>query len=193
MSDRDFEVRARAEGWVKSNELLRNFSDNDLRLAGLTRVTRRQHNLHGTPRVGQVFWVDFPADAYAPEFENEHPGVVVRAARNMADSCIIVPLTHRAATANIHAYKLSQNPNPNDALDAWAICDHLYTVSLGRLRRFQRRGKDYDARLVDSDKQAIFSKIQRSLPMVFSTSSPSLPATPPAKPKSPTTLSLKKP
>jgi hypothetical protein len=60
MSDSDFEVRARAEGWVKSNELLRNFSDNDLRLAGLTRVTRRQHNLHGTPRVGQVSGSIFP-------------------------------------------------------------------------------------------------------------------------------------
>jgi hypothetical protein len=39
----EFEELAKAAGWIKR--------------------TRKQHSLHGTPRVGQVFWVDFPADA----------------------------------------------------------------------------------------------------------------------------------
>jgi uncharacterized protein YifN (PemK superfamily) len=166
----NFEDRAEQEGWI--------------------RRTRKQHNLHGTPRVGQVFWVVFPADAYAPEFEGEHPGVVVRAAQSMSDTCIVVPLTHRPAVTNIHAHKLVKNPNPDDSDDGWAICNHLYTVSLGRLRRFQRRGHFQDIYLSTPDQQAIFTCVQRALHVVFAAEAPVMP--PPAQPKArgPKTLSL---
>ncbi len=167
----DFEDVAEQNGWI--------------------RRTRKQHNLHGTPRVGQVFWVDFPADAYAPEFEGEHPGVVVRAAKSMSDTCIVVPLTHRPALSNPHAHKLVKNPNPDDVYEGWAICNHLYTVSLGRLRRFQRHGHFRDIYLSIPDQQAIFTGIQRALHVVFSAPAPVMPPPAQPKPRGPRTLSLK--
>ena len=73
---------------------LRPFTQRQINEAGWVRRGRREHNLHGTPRVGQVFWVDFPKDHFHPEFEGEHPAVIVRAANNMQSSCIVVPVTH---------------------------------------------------------------------------------------------------
>jgi uncharacterized protein YifN (PemK superfamily) len=167
------------------------FDEPALRAAGWIKRTRKQHNLHGTPRVGQVFWVDFPADAYAPEFEKEHPGVVVRAAQSMSDTCIVDPLTHSPAVKNIHAYRLGKNPNPDDREDAWAICNHLYTVSLGRLRRFQRRGHFKDIYLSIADQKEIFSNVQRALHTVFAAETPIIPPPAQAKHRGPRTLSVK--
>jgi uncharacterized protein YifN (PemK superfamily) len=98
--------------------------------------------------VGQVYWVDFPTDAYAPEFEEMHPGVIIRAARSMAAHCIVVPLTHRAQPDNPHAHQLAKNPRPGDTAPAWAVCDHIYTVALGRLRAItNQHGKPVNPRL----------------------------------------------
>lgn len=46
--------------------------------AGYVPLSRRVGRLQSRPRVGQMYWVDFPHDAYAPEFEREHPGIIVR-------------------------------------------------------------------------------------------------------------------
>lgn len=167
----EFEKQALAKGWIQR--------------------TNRQHSLRSTPRVGQVFWVDFPADAYAPEFEKEHPGIVIRAPQSMSDTCIVVPMTHRSAENNPHAHKLIRNPNSNDSEDAWAICDHLYTVSLGRLRRFEYRGFPKDLWIGDQDKQEIFTKIQRVLHVVFSSPPPVFVPSAQARPKGPNTLTIK--
>src|SRR3546814_9470875 len=40
-----------------------------------------------------MYWVDFPHDAYVPEFVNEHPGIIIRAANSLSDTCIILPVT----------------------------------------------------------------------------------------------------
>jgi uncharacterized protein YifN (PemK superfamily) len=167
----DFEQKALAAGWIQR--------------------TKRQHTLRSTPRVGQVFWVDFPSDSYAPEFEKEHPGIIIRAPQSMSGTCIVVPMTHRSAENNPHAHKLIKNPNSNDFEDAWAICDHLYTVSLGRLRRFEYRGFPRDLWIDEQDKQEIFTKIQRVLHVVFTAPEPFM--APPAKtaPRGPNTLSIK--
>jgi uncharacterized protein YifN (PemK superfamily) len=160
--------------------------------AGRIKRTRRQHSLHSTPRVCQVFWVDFPADAYSPEFEHEHPGVVIKAAQSMSDTCMVVPMTHRPDAANPHAHLLAKNPNPDDPEEAWVICNHVYTVALGRLRRFQRRGHFRDIYLSIEDQEAIFTKIQKVLHAVFSAPIPNIPPPAQARPRGPKTLSIKK-
>jgi uncharacterized protein YifN (PemK superfamily) len=187
----EFEKRAIVEGWIKREDAIRYVTSDDLAVRGWIQRTRRQHSLHGTPRVGQVFWIDFPSDAYAPEFENEHPGIIVRAAQSMSDTTIIIPMTHRPAENNPHAHKLTKNPNRDDPDDAWAICNHLYTVSLGRLRRLKRRGYDQDIRIAEEDKKEIFTKIQRALHVVFASPQPLM--APPAQPRpvGPNTLSIK--
>jgi uncharacterized protein YifN (PemK superfamily) len=99
----------------------------------------------------------------------------------MSDTCMVVPLTHRPAVNNPHAHLLAKNPNPDDREDAWVICNHIYTVALGRLRRFQRRGNFRDIYLSVEDQEVVFTKIQRVLHTVFSAPSPIIP--PPAQPK----------
>ena len=187
----EFEQQAVASGWIKRDDAIRYVSSDDLAARGWIQRTRRQHSLHGTPRVGQVFWVDFPSDAYAPEFEREHPGIVVRAAQSMKETCIIVPLTHRPAENNPHAHKLIKNPNRDDPEDAWAICNHLYTVSLGRLRRLKQRGYDRDIWIADEDKKEIFTKIQRVLHVVFAAPQPVMAPSAQPRPLGPKTLRIK--
>lgn len=166
--------------------------DDEIRKSGWVKRTRREHSLRSTPRVGQVYWVDFPADAYSPEFVNEHPGVIVRAANNMSDVCIVVPITHSDGAKNPHAHRLARNPDPLDNRDSWVVCNHLYTVALGRLRRFEKRGYERDVRLDHTDLEQIFTNIQRVLAQVFSGPKPFVP--PPARPRQrgPNTLSLEK-
>lgn len=166
-------------------------TDEELKNAGWIRRSRRPHNLHSTPRVGQVYWVDFPTDAYSPEFEEMHPGVIIRAARTFADHCIVIPLTHREQRNNPHAYKLMKNPRPDDSAASWAVCDHIYTIALGPLRPItNRHGKPLNPRV---DLTAIFTRIQGVLAAVF-TAPPPPPLPPPAQPRplGPRTLTLKK-
>ena len=113
----------RTQGWVRASAPHGSTDAAALQAAGWVRQGRRQHTLHGTPRVGQVFWVDFPHDAYAPEFVGEHPGMIIRAANRMSAPVVLVPLTHRLAIDNPHAHKLGTNPDRNDPRDAFAICN----------------------------------------------------------------------
>jgi uncharacterized protein YifN (PemK superfamily) len=143
-----------------------------LEAAGWVRRSRRDRLIQSTPRIGQCFWVDFPHDAYAPEFVDEHPCVVVRAARRLHDTCIIVPLTSRPQAAEKHVHKLSKNPNPvghSQEIVAFAICDHLYTVNLARLRPIKdKTGRPIYPKVEDGDLAAIFGAIRAVLPHIFS-------------------------
>src|SRR3546814_5252114 len=65
--------------------------------AGYIPISRRERRIQSRPRVGQMYWVDFPHDAYVPEFVNEHPGIIIRAANSLSDTCIILPVTSRSA------------------------------------------------------------------------------------------------
>src|SRR3546814_10885622 len=84
-----------------------------------------------------MYWVDFPHDAYVPEFVNEHPGIIIRAANSLSDTCIILPVTSAQQKAGTHFHQLSKNPNPKGQAEgriAYVVCDHLYTVNINRLR-----------------------------------------------------------
>ena len=63
-------------------------SDAALEAAGWVKRHDCSPKIGSTARVGQYFWVDFPRDAFAPEFVGEHPALVVRAARKLHDTCI---------------------------------------------------------------------------------------------------------
>lgn len=84
-------------------------SDDEIRAAGWVRISRRDRLITSTPRVGQYFWIDFPHDAYPPEFVGEHPGIVVRAARQIHDTCIVVPLTSTPQVEAKHTHQLTQS------------------------------------------------------------------------------------
>ena len=80
--------------------------------AGYVPISRRERRIVSRPRMGQMYWIDFPHDAYAPEFVKEHPGIVIRAANSLHDTCIILPVTSAQQKAGTNFHQLSRNPNP---------------------------------------------------------------------------------
>jgi uncharacterized protein YifN (PemK superfamily) len=133
---------------------------------GWLRPSRRKPLINSTPRRGQYFWIDFPHDAYPPEFDYEHPGIVVRPARHLTDTCIIVPVTSSPPRPDApHIHKLGANPNPSDPhKDVWAVCDHLYTVHAARLRPCRDRyERNIYPRVGTADLTSIYLKIKGSI------------------------------
>lgn len=147
-------------------------SDDELLKAGWVKRSRRDRLIQSVPRIGQAFWIDFPHDAYAPEFVGEHPGVVVRAARRLHDTCVVVPLTSCEQDDEKHTHKLKTNPNPvgrKKGIVAYAVCNHLYTVHLARLRPVVERGRNLYPKVQKEDLDAIIAKIRVAMPHVFVT------------------------
>lgn len=138
---------------------------------GLIKPSRRELRINSAPRVGQYFWVDFPHDAYAPEFVGEHPGIVVRAARYLKDTCVIVPVTSSPQAEAKHTHRLKKNPNPNYRdREVWAVCTHLYTIHNARLRPVtDGRRRPVFVKVPEDDMQAIYACIRHALPNIFPT------------------------
>lgn len=137
---------------------------------GLIKPSRRNMIIKSAPRVGQYFWIDFPHDAYSPEFVGEHPGIVVRSAKAIHDTCIVVPITSTEQTPSRHVHLLEKNPNPDrPELRVWAVCNHLYTVHNARLRPvWNGRAGRYDhIRVGQLDMDAVFACIRSALHHIF--------------------------
>ncbi|MBU4197430.1 MAG: type II toxin-antitoxin system PemK/MazF family toxin [Alphaproteobacteria bacterium] len=90
-------------------------------------------SLKSGTRVGEVYWCDFSHTNLIPEFDSEHLVMVIKSAR-LTDVSLVIPLTKRDQSSNQHGYKLKHNPNEQTADESWAVCDHIYAVSSGRLR-----------------------------------------------------------
>lgn len=172
--------------------------------AGYIPISRRERRIQSRPRVGQMYWVDFPHDAYVPEFVNEHPGIVIRAANSLHDTCIILPVTSAQQKAGTHFHQLSKNPNPKghaEGRTAYVVCDHLYTVHVNRLRAvLSLKGYPIFPKVEPHDMVAIFGIVEKVLALASAAShtaaagtaaATAAPAAPP-KPLGPNTLTLKK-
>jgi uncharacterized protein YifN (PemK superfamily) len=136
---------------------------------GLIKPSRRELRINSAPRVGQYFWVDFPHDAHVPEFVGEHPGIVVRAAHRLKDTCVIVPVTSSPQSENKHIHRLKRNPNPKYRdREVWAICDHLYTIHNARLRPVtDSRRHPVFPRVDKDDMEEIYDCIRHAFPNIF--------------------------
>jgi uncharacterized protein YifN (PemK superfamily) len=173
--------------------------------AGYIPISRRERRIQSRPRIGQMYWVDFPHDAYVPEFVNEHPGIVIRAATSLNDTCIILPVTSAQQKAGTHFHQLSKNPNPRGHAEgriAYVVCDHLYTVHVNRLRpMLSLKYQVVFPKVEPHDMTAIFSIVEKVLALAAAPSHAAVAAAaaaaaaPPAaaaKPLGPNTLTLKK-
>ncbi len=172
--------------------------------AGYVPISRRERRIVSRPRMGQMYWIDFPHDAYAPEFVNEHPGIVIRAANSLHDTCIILPVTSAQQKAGTNFHQLSRNPNPKGQAAgriAYVVCDHLYTVNINRLRPLVHNGKAVFPKVEPHDLTAIFAVVQKVLGAAFGPAQTAVAAgaTPvqvppavPAKALGPNTLTLRK-
>lgn len=168
--------------------------------AGYVPISRRERRIQSRPRVGQMYWVDFPHDAYAPEFVNEHPGIVIRASNSLHDTCIILPVTSAQQKAGTHFHQLSKNPNPRGHAEgriAYVVCDHLYTVHVNRLRPLlSLKFHPVFPKVEPHDMTAIFAIVRNVLALAAAPAQAAVAPVPqpaaPAKPLGPNTLTLKK-
>jgi len=98
--------------------------------------TEKRHSLElrRSTRVGEVYWCSFSPHNWVPEFDDQHLVVIIRGGKKDRGAHIVVPLTKQRQEGNPHGYRLARNPNPGSAPEAWAVCDHVYTVASERLK-----------------------------------------------------------
>jgi uncharacterized protein YifN (PemK superfamily) len=158
MSGGDDAIKTKKPGWPSDAEIVAD---------GWVRISRRERLIQSSARASQYFWIDFPRDAYTPEFVGEHPGVVIRGGKALNDTCIVVPVTSDPNGIGRYTHQLSWNPNPKgqrDGIIAYAICNHLYTVNVCRLRPIESvYGNPIYPRVLPVD----FAKIQELLTLAL--------------------------
>lgn len=91
------------------------------------------NRINFAPKLGNLYWCKFPADARKPEFWKTRPVIVVSYANTLLGPVLVVPLTTKPQPGNKWAYSMPQNPIPRESRVSWAVCNHIYTVSCSRL------------------------------------------------------------
>ncbi|MDB5453952.1 MAG: hypothetical protein JWO33_2530, partial [Caulobacteraceae bacterium] len=89
--------------------------------------------IKAAPRIRQMFWCDFSADARVPEMGKTRPVVVVSYRNTLSGTCTVVPTSTdpQEGMSAQWAHKLSFQPDGRR--DSWVVCNHIYTVSASRL------------------------------------------------------------
>lgn len=132
--------------------------------------------IRSVPRFGEVYWCNFSISNHLPEFDAEHPAVIVRSGQKL-DAChIVIPLTSVDHEGDVYAVKLSSNPIPQKhPKQSWAVCNHLYTVASERLRPITNPKKFGDPvypKLTEGDLRAIGGKVAKALTRILTASLP---------------------
>lgn len=132
--------------------------------------------IRSVPRFGEVYWCDFSISNHLPEFDAEHPAVIIRSGQKL-DAChIVIPLTSADHEGDAYAVKLSSNPVPQKTpRQSWAVCNHLYTVASERLRPItdhRKYGDPIYPKLNEVDLRAIGGKVARALSRILAASLP---------------------
>ena len=97
------------------------------------------NRINFAPKLGNVYWCEFPSDARKPEFWKTRPVIVVSYANTLLGPVLVVPLTTKPQPSNKWAHAMPQNPVPRETRASWAVCNHVYTVSCSRLSPIQGR------------------------------------------------------
>lgn len=86
--------------------------------------------LIGAPKIRQLFWCDFPADAQLPEFWKRRPVVILSGRNTLHGATTVIPCSTQTQLENKWAFPLRTTI---DGRAAWAICDKPTTVAVSRL------------------------------------------------------------
>ena len=119
---------------------------------------------HG-PGGGQVFMCDFRF-LRKPEMQKERRAVVLSPKSvNDHHRCVVVPvsMTPPADQAIHHCFTPGSYPFFHRTNPVWAICDHLYTVSLERLWYVTMNRKPVTTKLTAEDFNEVRSKVAKAL------------------------------
>lgn len=120
---------------------------------------RIKPRLKAAPRLGNLYWCDFPKDAQLPEFWKRRPVVILSAKNVLHGAVTVVPCTTQAQPKNKWAYHLQTTI---DGSDGWAICDKPTTVAVSRLVP----DKDGIKRLSDNEFNEMLKIVLQWLPQV---------------------------
>jgi mRNA interferase MazF len=92
--------------------------------------------IKAAPKIRQVYWCDFWADARLPEMWKTRPVIVISYKNALRGPCFVVPTSTDPQEANPWAHKLSVS---FDGVQSWAVCDKPATVSPSRVSQFRGR------------------------------------------------------
>jgi len=119
--------------------------------------------IKAAPKIRQIYWCEFWKDARLPEMWKTRPVIVVSYKHTLNGHCLVIPLSTRQQAENEWAYKLPIEIE-DSGIEAWAICNHPYTVSTSRLRQFNKG----TPLLPKEDFNQVLGKLMKWLPQPFS-------------------------
>lgn len=86
--------------------------------------------LKAAPKIRQLYWCDFPADAHLPEFWKRRPVVILSFKNTLHGAVTAIPCSTQTQPVNPYAFPLRTTI---DGRAAWAICDKPTTLAVSRL------------------------------------------------------------
>ncbi len=122
---------------------------------------KRQLRIKSSPKVRQVYWCDYPNPEYteSPEFYKRRPVVVLSRKATLYGVVTVVPLSGKPQTDTRNSLRIR---SPIKGKIAWAVCNHIHTVSTRRL--------DVPANGIcsvhDDDFRKILQKVYNNLPVL---------------------------
>jgi len=117
--------------------------------------------ISAAPKIRQVYWCDFWADARLPEMWKTRPVIVLSYRNTLHGPCLVVPTsTEPHDDTDPWSWKLSA---PIEGVQSWAVCNMLATVSPSRLSQF--RGKI--PLLPEADFNEVLARVFKWLPKPF--------------------------
>lgn len=124
------------------------------------RPPRVQLRIVAAPKLGQIYWCDFPRDAQLPEMWKTRPVVVMSYKNTLHGPCLVVPLTTEPQGNSPWAWELATSL---DGRRTWVVCNHPYTVAPSRFSTFP--GKI--PRVPNAEFNEILKRITAWLPRPF--------------------------
>lgn len=122
---------------------------------------RRHLRIKSAPKAKQVFWCDYPDPEHSqtPEFYKRRPVVVLSRKATLHGVVTVVPLSGKPQTDSRNSQRIR---SPIKGKVAWAVCNHVHTVSTRRLDT----PSGGNLRVSEDDFQDILKKVCNSLPLL---------------------------
>lgn len=93
--------------------------------------------ISAAPKIRQIYWYDFWADAHFPEMWKARPVIVISYKNTLHGPCLVVPTSTAPQNDNRWAHKLSIQTYAGR--DSWAICNQPSTMAPSRFQVVSRR------------------------------------------------------
>lgn len=109
------------------------------------------------PKIRQIYWCDFWADAISPEMHKKRPVIIISRNNNRKGACLVVPISTADQRNSKWSYELTTEIEPGRM--SWAVCNHINTVSTSRLS--QAKG---NPRISEDEIKAILALVHAFIP-----------------------------